>query len=1154
MWLSSSLLGRVGVGVRPLRGFRRHAQWIGVPMAKERWLSAWAATSEPLGDGSRPEVSSAELFRGFDVGEVNSLAGNGVGSRTGAPLDSSEHIHTGFWTEADGGTTPSPSAGSGRYQPPEVPGYEILGVLGRGGMGVVYQARQLRLNRLVALKMILAGDHAGPEALERLLAEAETIAQIKHPNIVQIHAIGDCGGLPYVELEFVEGGSLGARLDGTPWSPRSAARLVECVARAASEAHRLGIVHRDLKPANILLTAGGEPKISDFGLAKCLEKESGLTRTESVLGSPSYMAPEQADGRAKDVGPAADIYALGATLYELITGRRPFVAPTILATLDLVKNSEPVPPRRLQPHLPRDLETICLKCLEKEPQQRYPSAEALAEDLEAFLNDDPIRIRPPRPWERAVRWVRRRPAVAALALVCTLAVVSSAGLRAWYEASAVAQAAAARRRDDALRAQADRFVAVGREAVGRGDWEAASVQVGSALALIRSEPHLAALRKAAEGLLALSNREIADEKARESDRERFANFLQLYDEAVFYQSDYTGMDAEANLRAGRASARRALAQFRPATHDRGDHGHGLDLDPAHFSAREVERIVDGCYELAILLAEAESQPLPGEDDDQQTREALRVLDGARRLRPTTPAYHLRRAGYLERLGDGAGAEAQRRLAGSASVSGSGGSSIDDFLAGQQAYRRGDLKAASVALQKALSLQPDNFWAQYLLAVCHLRAHRPVEAQAALIACQSRRPRFVWSYLLKGFAEGEMGEFDLAEADFRRAAEIGLSDQERYVMLVNRGVLRVRRGKEPEAIDDLTEAIDLKPDHFQAYVNLAQAYQNLERWDDAMATLARAIARAPGQAVLFRARSRVHRQRSRPEPALDDLARAIAASAPDDPALADDHLERALILRQAGRSVEALADCDRAIALGPDRSDAQRLRGVILVELKRYDEAIRSFDACLARGLAPQAIYEARGLARAWSGSYERAIADYTMALNVGRGGPSLYAYRGWSYLLSGAPAPALRDFDAALRLDPSNGHAMSGRAQAYVQLMRPGEAVVDARGCVRLDPGDARQAYNAARVLCQAAVCLEADPARFGGGWAASGRYRAEALEYLARARELHPEADRARFWDEVVRADVTIEPIRRSRRYRELDALAGRPARPHPPQKVTGL
>ncbi len=319
----------------------------------------------------------------------------------------------------------APPAGSARAVAlPSVPGYEILEELGRGGMGVVYLARQIRLNRPCALKMILAGDHAGPEAALRFLAEAETVARLRHPNIVQIYAIGDHDGRPYCELEYIEGGSLADRLDGTPWPAPQAARLVETLAHTMHAAHQLGVVHRDLKPANVLLAVDGTPKLTDFGLAKSLLTDSGLTQTETILGSPSYMAPEQAEGKAKAVGPVADVYALGAILYELLTGRPPFRAATVLETLEQVKSAEAVPPSRLQPSLPRDLETITLKCLQKEPSRRYASAELLAEDLRRLLHGEPIRAQPVGVWERCLKWVRRRPFEAALWAVTGLAVLS----------------------------------------------------------------------------------------------------------------------------------------------------------------------------------------------------------------------------------------------------------------------------------------------------------------------------------------------------------------------------------------------------------------------------------------------------------------------------------------------------------------------------------------------------------------------------------------------------------------------------------------------------------------------------------------------------------------------------------------------------------
>jgi tetratricopeptide (TPR) repeat protein len=311
---------------------------------------------------------------------------------------------------------------------PAVPGFEIVSELGRGGMGVVYLARNHRLpERHCALKMILAGSHASPEAVARLQAEAKTISRLVHPHVAQLYSAGDHEGRPYLELEYVAGGSLQQRLDGRPRSAVEAAELIEDVARGVAEAHRLGIVHRDLKPANILMASDGTPKVVDFGLAKRLDPEAGpaLTRSEAVIGTPSYMAPEQC-GEARAVGPPADVYSLGAILYELLTGRPPFRAATAIETLELARSAEVIAPGRLVPGLPRDLETIALKCLEKEPKRRYASAAELAADIRRFQESRPISARRTGALFRAQLWCRRNPAVASLTIA--LAFVLAGGL------------------------------------------------------------------------------------------------------------------------------------------------------------------------------------------------------------------------------------------------------------------------------------------------------------------------------------------------------------------------------------------------------------------------------------------------------------------------------------------------------------------------------------------------------------------------------------------------------------------------------------------------------------------------------------------------------------------------------------------------------
>src|SRR5262245_4392303 len=296
----------------------------------------------------------------------------------------------------------------------EFPGYEILGVLGQGGMGVVYKARQVRTDRVVALKV---PGHLDLETRVRFTTEAQAAARVSHPHIVQVYEVGEYLGRPFLALEYVDGGTLASTLTGAPLPPRAAAALAETLATAVGAAHAHGVMHRDLKPANILLQKdeGGwmkdegktmpasslilhpsslRPKVADFGLARRIDTDTGQTRSGMILGTPDYMAPEQAAGRNKEVGPAADVFALGVILYELLTGRVPFKGTGMLETLEQVRTLDPVAPRRLQPGVPRDLETICLKCLQKDLTRRYAVAGELADDLRRFLAGEPVQARP----------------------------------------------------------------------------------------------------------------------------------------------------------------------------------------------------------------------------------------------------------------------------------------------------------------------------------------------------------------------------------------------------------------------------------------------------------------------------------------------------------------------------------------------------------------------------------------------------------------------------------------------------------------------------------------------------------------------------------------------------------------------------------------
>ncbi|HKI16522.1 MAG TPA: serine/threonine-protein kinase, partial [Isosphaeraceae bacterium] len=494
------------------------------------------------------------------------------------------------------------SSSAGTLEGVTVPGYDILEELGRGGMGVVYKARHRRLQRLVALKMVLAGAHVGQVGLARFRAEAEAVAKLLHSNIVQIYETGEHEGRPYFSLEFVEGGSLDKRIGASPTSPRAAAQFVETLARTMEVAHQRGIVHRDLKPANILLAKLGSqssvirnrefdssslpadhwsrtttPKIADFGLAKRVDDDSSQTQSGAILGTPSYMAPEQAGGRNREIGPAVDIYSLGAILYELLVGRPPFKAGNPIDTVRQVIEQEPVPPRQLEPRVPHDLETICLKCLEKDPARRFASAAEMADDLRRFVDGHPILARPTPAWERAWKWAKRRPAIVALLGVSAMAVLGMVLFIVWHNVSlrgrlavALAEERRARQREQNA-VQEQRLSLVEQEGrklfdsarvdVAASDWSSARLNLEKALTTIGSEARVEDLRKPALVLLKRVEQELRVEADRRASQARFQTFVNIRDEAQFLGTLYTGMDLAANLEAARTSVHQALAVY-----------------------------------------------------------------------------------------------------------------------------------------------------------------------------------------------------------------------------------------------------------------------------------------------------------------------------------------------------------------------------------------------------------------------------------------------------------------------------------------------------------------------------------------------------------------------------------------------------------------
>jgi tetratricopeptide (TPR) repeat protein len=980
-----------------------------------------------------------------------------------------------------------------------VPGYEIIGELGRGGMGVVYLARQVDLKRRVAIKMILAGVHADPRELARFRTEAEAVARLQHPNVVQIYeVVDDREGRPCFALELVEGGNLAQTQAGAPWPARQAGQLMATLAHAMEYVHRHGIIHRDLKPSNVLLTAEGVAKISDFGLAKLLDVAEGQTPSEAFLGTPSYMAPEQAAGRSRDLGTASDVYSLGAILYELLTGRPPFRGETSLDTVMMVVSEDPVPPTRLQPKVPRDLETICLKCLEKEPRHRYGSAADLADDLGRFLAGEPIRGRPTSLFQRSIKWARRRPAAAALLGVGIAALLSSCALAWWSHETE-------RRRLDTVRAGGRELVTRARVAMAGGDLEAARLQLTRALTTLGPEPTLGELADQAGHLLAEAERKLGEQKTRRLAEARRQAFDRWHDEALFRGTQPVDVEATANLRATEAAAREALAVVGMA--DRPEEA-APAVDPA-FNAREKGEILAGCFEILLVLADAETRRRPGQTTEayrERVARALRILDRAAGLGPATRAYSLRRSRCLAILGDARGAEEERLRAAALAPD----TATDAFLVGIDCFlgdgrdARGDLGGAIRNFVQALRLRPDYFWAQYYLALCYLNSKRPELADSCLTGCLGRRPDFLWAYLLRGYARGELRDFQAAEDDFRRASELGPNADASYALLVNRGAVRIEQGRFPDAAADLERAVALKPDGYRAAMNLALLRRREGRYVEALA----------------------------------DLDRATRLDPPAN-ALADIHTERIRDLILTHQYQAAVDACDALLASHPDDAEACGARARALLELGHFDGAARSFTRYLENGGTPTPdVYRGRGQARMKLGDYPGAVDDYTRALQA-EPGWDVQAHRGWAYFFSDAPALALRDFDRALELNPGDIDARIGRGLSRVALGRDHEAVADAEDALRHPPDSPEMIHNIACIFAQAAGRAGADRGRPDGP-TLEARYRERALTAIRRALDRLPAAERPSFFKDKILPDRALDPIRQSPEFLDLMARMG--------------
>jgi serine/threonine protein kinase/tetratricopeptide (TPR) repeat protein len=1016
---------------------------------------------------------------------------------------------------------------------PVLPGYEILQELGRGGMGVVYKARQLGLNRLVALKMVIGGPQAGERQLARFRAEGEAVARLHHPNIVQIYEVGQHDGHPFFSLEFVEGGTLADRIVQGPLGAREAAELIETLARAMHYAHERGVVHRDLKPANILLTAtapgsrdsgasrapssspetrilpiGLLPKITDFGLAKQLDRVDSNTKSGTVVGTPYYMAPEQAGGKGERVGPCTDIHALGAMLYEMVTGRPPFLGCDPITILYHVAHDEPNPPTRYNTRTPRDLEIIILKCLQKQPSQRYATALDLADDLRRFLEHEPIKARATSTWERGIRWMRRRPAAAGLAAGLLVAALTVAVVAAVHWRSDV------KRRDDFRREVSDQLTKVESAADmahSRDDWR----RVGDMLAPIEQKVELpdfpAELR---EKVTSVRGRIAAEDLHRE--------FFRRHDEALF-------LAGAENFHGLRSKAQAAL-QMVGMTDNSSTWARGNS-----FSDEQADQIGRGCYELLLALAEADAA-------EKHPDTALTILDRAAGLGSQTKAYHLRRARYLRLANKSVDALAEEQLAQTRRAD----SAFDHFLVGQEYFNRGELKEALQAFDAALHDRSlDDYWISYYKALCHVRLGQYDLARENLTRCLTSRSDVVWPYSLRGFVYGQCRRYVEAEADFRTA--LAILDREddvqlRYVVLNDLAIVRSEQKKHALAEADLRAAVSLKPTQYNAYATLAQVLERSGRLPEALDMIDRAVRVAQEDeagvlAQLYRARAQL---RAKKGGNIDEVVFDLRLAAHLDPEPAGQAravAECGHLLVREHQFARAVAAYTEALALAPGHPDWVLARAECFVELGRGADAVREYDRYLQAKVEPApSVFAGRALARLRQDMPDRdgAVADLTLALARKPGETSYLAKRAELLLENREYSTALNDYDELLRRNERTPAVLLGRAQALVQLGRHADAAAGAEEALQLGHLRPIELHVAGSVFARAAGCL--DRPVDSTEMKTRRTYQQRAVQLLRRSLNAVPDNNRADFWITHTGRDRALASVRGTEDFRALE------------------
>jgi serine/threonine-protein kinase len=882
--------------------------------------------------------------------------------------------------------------------------YEVLEEIAKGGMGVVYKACQRSLNRLVALKVIRAGAWASPEEVQRFRNEAETVALLDHPHIVPVHEVGEQDGQVYFSMKLVGGGSLAEHLSDFTNVPRMAAQLVAQVARAVHHAHQRGVLHRDLKPANILLDAEGQPHVTDFGLARRLETDSSLSQSGTIVGTPGYVPPEQTSGKKGAVTTVADVYGLGAVLYALLTGQPPFRADNVLDTLVQVREKEPEPPGRVNPKVDRDLETICLKCLAKEPQRRYGSAEALAQDLERYLAGKPIQARPIGRLTRLWRWCRRNPVLAGAAALLLAALLLVAGnlWRLQQQAAATEQAVS----QDLQEA----------ELLGKQERWSEALQALQRAAGRLAEDGPAHLRERVERM----QREVALVARLEEARLQHAGAGKI--DAL----DYEGAD--------QAYAAAFASQ-------------GLDLKT--LEPEEAARRIQASAIRRQLVAALDHWASVKED--LQAGSGERLLAVARRADNDPWRQRLRDAkvrkdgAALEPLAAGKGVLIQQPAAHLAEL-------------GFALWKVGRRAAAVQFLRQAQQRHPADLWINNELGCQLLKTGARAEAVGFFRVALAFRPHSPVVLSNLACALAAQGQWEEAVDAFQKAIALKPDYPEAYFNLAR---TYQDQKKLAEAVAAFQKAIALKPDLPEAYFNLARTYQDQKKLAEAVDAYRQAVHRKPNYPEAYYNLGVTLTAQGKLEQAVDAYRQAVDRKANFPEA----YFNLAIALQLLGRLQEAEDACRKHIAGMPNNPNGPYTLGNILRDLGDLEGAAAAFrkaiackpDFAEAHCNLGHALYKQRDV--------KRAIAHYQKALTFEPKLVQAHVNLGLALQTQGDLKGAIACFKRALELDPKD---ISVHYNLGVVLQTQGDvkgAIASYRKALDLDPKRPQAHYNLANAL-----------------------------------------------------------------------------------------